>query len=131
MFSSAGVPMAVDATQVEGIMSLAQAEECGIAVVMLGDILGMRCETSPASLKVLLYKEEAGEGGETYGVGVDRLDSLVPVPIGALRLLPEPLLSHAGPRPFWGAIAQGKHVVLLIDLYRLKGLKPCKATAAA
>jgi len=128
MFSSAGVPMAVDATQVEGIMSLAQAEECGIAVVMLRDILGMRFETSPAFLKVLLYKEE---GGETCGVGVDRLDSLIPVPIGALRLLPEPLLSHAGPRPFWGAIAQGKHVVLLIDLYRLKGLKPCKATTAA
>ncbi|MGC2061375.1 MAG: chemotaxis protein CheW [Thermodesulfovibrionales bacterium] len=118
MFCSAGVSMAVDAIQVDGIMSLEQAEQRGISVRILNEILGMGSVVSPASLKVLLYKD----GEETCGVGVDDLDSIVPVPIGAIRLLPEPFLLSAGTRPFWGAVPRGNDVVLLIDLYRLKSL---------
>ncbi len=127
MFSAAGVRMAVDASQVDGIMSPGQAGEGGIAVRVLSEILGAEQAASPASQKILLYRD----GGEACGIGVDSLDSIVPVPTGTIRLFTEPLLSQAGLRPFWGAVPQGKNVVLLIDLYRLKGLKSCKAGATA
>ncbi|MBA4372715.1 MAG: hypothetical protein C0402_07595 [Thermodesulfovibrio sp.] len=122
MFSSAGVSMAVEAAQVEGILSPEAAELRGISCGLLSEILGMGCETTPASLRVLLYRDQS----ETCGVGVDRLESIVPLPVAALRLLPELLLSPAGQQPFWGAVVQGEDVILLIDLYRLKGLKSYK-----
>lgn len=118
MFCSAGVSMAVDASQVAGVVSPGQAGQCGISIGILSEILGMEGVIHPASLKVLLCRD----GGDTYGIGVDRLESIVPVPIGAIRLLPAHLLSPAGPRPFWGALPRGKDVVLLVDLYRLRGL---------
>lgn len=127
MFNSAGTKMAIDTVQVDCIMSIQRAEQHGIEARPLSEILGLANETSPASSTVILFKNEV----ETYGLGVDRLDEITAVPIGTIQPIPELLSYFAGPRMFWGVVLRGNEVVLLIDLYRLKGLKPCKAALTA
>jgi hypothetical protein len=127
MFNSAGVIMAVDTVQVDCIKSSEQAEQHGICSRALNEILGLGKEASPAFSTVILYKN----GVEVYGLGVDELDAIVTVPTKAIQPIPAPLLYFSGPRLFWGVFLHGNNVVLLIDLYRLKGLKSYKAVATA
>ena len=127
MFHSAGVRMAVDAGQVDCIMSSEQTEQQGICPGTLNEILGREEETSPAFSTVILYKN----GGEAYGLGVDGLDAIIAVPTKAIQPIPKPLSYFAELRLFWGIVLRGNDVVLLVDLYRLKGRKPCKAAATA
>lgn len=118
LFNFAGMNMAVDADQVEGIISSEQAEERTIVVGGLSGLLGMGTTAVVARSKVLLFSDEE----ETYGLGIDGLDSIEHVNIGAIQPLPVLLSDLAGVRPFWGVIPRGNEVILLIDLFRLKGL---------
>ncbi len=127
MFNSAGVTMAIDTVQVDCIMSSEQAEQNGIEALPLNEILGIRKATSPAPSTVILYKN----GVEAYGLGVNGLEAIIAVPIGTIQPMPEPLSYFAGTQMFWGLVLRGNKVVLLIDLYRLKGLKSCKAAPTA
>lgn len=127
LFNTAGITMAVDTYQIECIMSYKQAEQQGISFCRLNEIPGFADETSPASSTVIL----CNNGVEAYGLGVDRLDEIISVPIAAIQPMPEPLSNFAGPRLFWGIVPQGDDVILLIDLYRLKSLNPCTAVATA
>ncbi|MBI5633960.1 MAG: chemotaxis protein CheW [Nitrospirae bacterium] len=127
MFNSAGVKIAVDTVQVDGIMSLEQAEQHGVRSSTLNEILEPGIETSSNPSTIIICRD----GGEAYGIKVDWLDAIVTVPVKAIQPIPEPLSYFTGPRMFWGAVLRGDDVVLLIDLYRLKGPKSYKAVPAA
>ncbi|MDP2157352.1 MAG: chemotaxis protein CheW [Nitrospirota bacterium] len=127
MFNSTGVTMAVDTGQVDCIMNPEQAEQHGISFFTLNEILGLQKEPAPAASIVMLYKHE----GKAYGLGVDRLDAIIAVSTRAIQPIPEPLSYFEGPRLFWGAVLHGNNVVLLVDLYRLKGRKSYKAAPSA
>jgi len=116
LFHSAGVHMAVEISQVEGIIGPAQAEQRGISFGMLNRILGTAGAASSARSKVLIFQD----GDKTCGIGIDELNSILPIKIETIQPLPELLCSVAGVRPFWGAVPRGNEVVLLIDLFRLK-----------
>jgi len=118
LFRAAGASMAVEAAQVEGIISREQAEQRAIKVGLLGRLLGADGAIVDAPSKVLLFRD----GNETYGIGINALDTMVREKIGTLQPLPE-LLSHVeGLQPFWGVLPRENEVVLLIDLFRLKSL---------
>ena len=118
LFHAGGVNMAVEAAQVDAIISSEQAEQRAISVGVLSKLLGMGSASSAACSKVLLFRDN----DETCGVGISGLDSILPVKIGTIQPLPELLSNVAGLRPFWGAITRGNNVVFLIDLFRLKSL---------
>lgn len=118
LFLSAGVNMAVDTAQVDGIISSEQAGQREIIVGALSGLLGMGPAAAIARSKVLVFRD----GDETLGIGIDELDSIVMVKIDAIQPLPD-ILSHcAGSRLFWGVLPRGNTVVLIIDLIRLKDL---------
>lgn len=127
MFHAAGVKMAVETVRVDCIMSGEQAAQQGISSCRLNKVLGSAYETSPEPSTVILYKN----GSETCGLGIDGLDEITTVPIRAIQPLPEPLSYFAGPRLFQGIVLHGNDVVLILDLYRLKSLNPCKAVLTA
>jgi hypothetical protein len=127
LFHVAGVNMAVCTAQVDSIIGQAQAEQRGISSGMLNEILGMSETISRSSSNILLFRD----GEETYGIGIGGLDSILPVKIGMIQLLPEILSCVSGTRPFWGVLPRGNDVVLLMDLYRLKGLISQRAETAA
>jgi len=127
MFNAAGVKIAVDTVQVGGIMSLEQAGQQGVRSSTLNEILELGKETSAAPSTVIICRD----GGEVYGIKVDWLDAIVAVPVKAIQPIPEPLSFFTGPRMFWGVVLHGSDVVLLIDLYRLKGPKSYRAVPAA
>ena len=118
LFHAAGVNMAVEAAQVEGIISREQAEQREISVGALSELLGMGSAAAPACPKVLLFRDK----GETCGLGISGLDSILPVTIDTIQPLPELLSNVDGLQPFWGAITRGSDVVFLIDLFRLQSL---------
>lgn len=118
LFHSAGVNMAVETSQVDGIISSEQAAQRAIIFGALSGLLGMGGTASPASSKVLIFRD----GDETYGIGIDELESIMPANLDAIQPLPDLLSSVAALRPFWGVIPRGNGVVLLIDFFRLKSL---------
>ena len=118
LFNTAGVHMAVDTDQVEGIIGSEQAGERAISGGALSGLLGMGPAAMAVRSKVILFRD----GDETYGIGIDGIDSIIPLKIDDIQTLPELLSSMAGLRPFWGVFPRGDSVVLLIDLFRLKGL---------
>lgn len=125
VFKAAGIPIAIDTVQVDCIISSEQAEQQGISCISLDEVLGTARETSALCPTVLLHKDEA------YGIRVDGLEAIIAVPIETIQPIPEPLSYFAVPRIFWGVVLHENAVVLLIDPYRLKGLNPCEAAAAA
>lgn len=127
IFSAAGIKMAVDTGQVDCIMGFHQAEQQGVSSFGLSEILGLANETAPEPSTVILYRNGSG----VCGLGIDRLDEIASVPIETIQPLPQPLSYFAGPRIFWGVVLRGNDAVLLIDLYRLKSLKPCEAVPTA
>lgn len=127
IFSAAGLTLAVDTVQVDCVMSLEQAQQQGISCLPLSTIFGLEPETFSASATVILYRN----GTEACGIKVDRLDSIISMPIKTIQPIPEPLSCFAGPRLFWGVILRENKAVLIIDLYRLKDLKSYAAVSAA
>lgn len=129
MFRAADINMAVDTVQVDSIVRCEQEEQYEGAFCTLNELLGLGKETSSVCSSVILFKN--GNGEETYGLRVNGLEAIITVPLKAIQPIPEPLAYFAGPRMFWGVLLQGDRVVLLIDLYRLKGLKSYKAVPTA
>ncbi len=129
MFSAADMNMAVDTVQVDSILKPEQAEQQGVSICRLDEMAGLEKETSSAPSTVILFRNE--EQDRVYGLGVERLDAIITVPIRAIQPMPEALSSFAGPRMFWGLVLHEDKVVLLIDLYRLKDRKSCKAVPTA
>jgi hypothetical protein len=128
LFEAAGAAMAVDASEVLGIVRAAEAEANGIPVATLDAMLTGSGSACPAHGSVLLFRD----GDRISGLGVAELDSIQVVAIETIRLLPPLLASGDGPRPFWGVLPRGSGVVLLIDPHRLTGLtSPPAAEAAA
>lgn len=129
MFSAADMKMAVDTVQVDSILKPEQAEQQGVSFCRLNEIAGLEKETSSALSRVILFKNE--EQDRVYGLGVERLDAIITVPIRAIQPMPSALSCFAGPRMFWGLVLHENKAVLLIDLYRLRDRKSCKAVPAA
>ncbi|MHB8880564.1 MAG: chemotaxis protein CheW [Thermodesulfovibrionales bacterium] len=127
VFTAGGLKMAVDTGGVDCIMGPEEAQQLGVSFCTLNEILEPGKEDSPAARTVLLYRV----GDEDRGLGVDGLDEIMTVPIGAIQPLPWPLSNFAGPRLFWGIVQRGSDLVLLIDLYRLNILKSCNAVTTA
>ncbi len=127
VFQAAGVPLAVEASQVTGIVKSLQAAERGISVASLDEILRRSGRAAPAVKDVLLFCD----GEKTWGLGIERLDSIQPVSIETIHLMPALLASSGGSGPFWGALIREDKVVLLIDLHRLITLFPCRAAQRA
>jgi len=128
MFRAADISMAIDTMQVDSVVRFEQEDQHESSYSTLNEILGLEKGISACSSVILFRK---GTGGETYGLRVDGLEAIITVPLRAIQPIPEPLAYFAGPRMFWGVLLQGDRVVLLIDLYRLKGLKSCEAAATA
>ena len=122
VFSAAGITMAVDTAQVDCLISSERAELQGIPFVRLNDILSLGIK-SPAGSTVIQYRDK----GEAYGLEADDLDEMITTPVMAIQPMPAPLSSFPGSQIFRGAVLRQNTVVLLIDLYRLKGLNPCEA----
>jgi len=129
LFRAADIDIAVDTVQVDSILRLEQADQHKGPFCTLNEILGLEQGASSACSSVILFKD--GNREETCGLKVDRLEAIIAVPIRAIQPIPEPLAYFAGPRIFWGVLLRGDRVVLLIDLYRLKGLKSCSAVPTA
>lgn len=129
IFSAADMKMAVDTVQVDSILKPEQAAQQGVSFCRLHEIAGLEKESSSAFSAVILSRNE--DQDRVNGLAVDRLEAIITVPIRAIQPMPETLSGFAGPHMFWGLVLHENKVVLLIDLYRLKDRKSCKAVPTA
>ena len=127
LFRSDDVNMAVDTDQVASIISAELAAQQAIQFEALSGLLGRPGAAAEATSKVLLFRD----GEKTLGIGISELDSILSIKTDIIQPLPELLLHGGGLRPFWGVIPRGSAVVLLIDLFRLKGLITRRAETTA
>ena len=115
-FSVMGVKMAVDAEQIVEIMELEGAKKRAAALHFIHEKISFgKRQVSYRAPKALLLKE----GGTVYALVIDNPDDLVAVDIEFIQPLPPLIFSQGGAGAFWGAVAEGDGVTLLVDFSRI------------
>jgi chemotaxis signal transduction protein len=109
-----GVRMGVDTVQVKEIMDIETAEEMGMRMTPLNEIIqfGGR-DVILSSPKVLLLKTEIMQG-----VVIESPESIIDINTDDIRLMP-PIVETSGSKALWGAVLSCEGIILLMDFYKL------------
>lgn len=112
------VTVGVDTEQIEGMITLAQADEMGVKVCRLQDkipFMGTRVRLQAP--KALLIKH-----AQPYAVIVESPQDILSVDLDSIRPLP-PLLAACNPcKAVWGVAVRGEGLIFLIDFSRSDGV---------
>ena len=127
VFNVMGIRLAVETSQVSGIMDLEHTVDRDVPVFGIPDLLKINFgHVSYKSPKVLLVKCDSS----IIGIVVDRLEKVEA--LGLERIHPMPVLIEKcnGAKAIWGSVVDGDEVLLLIDFYKLPCCSPSAESGA-